>query len=503
MIEARNITKTFPGVTALSDVSVKFNYGEIHGLLGENGAGKSTLIKTICGVHHPNSGQIFLDGKELHFSDYKDALGSAISMVSQEIQVVPESTIAENIMMDKLAKYRRKGIISWKKLNEDAQKYLKKVGVELPVTMKVGGVSAAYKQLIQIARGLSANARILLFDEPTSSLTKYEADNLFKILKELRREGVGIIFVSHKLEEVMEICDVITVLRDGKVIATKPIKGLSRQEIIRMMIARDAETKDFGILNFNADKTVLEVKNLCQGTRFKDISFSLREGEILGFYGLVGSGRTELARIIIGEDKADSGEVYVNGKKAKIRSVADSLVKYRIGYVSENRKEEGLILLDTLKTNVAITVWRNIRRVLNRIISPKEEREAAETMVKRLDIKTTGINQIVNNLSGGNQQKVSIAKWLAADCDILIIDEPTVGVDVGAKNYIHNLIWELASEYHKSIILISSEMPEMVSLARKILVFKESKIVAEIDDLNNIVSNRYKDISSRIGYYLV
>lgn len=503
MIETRNIIKNFPGVVALNDVSVQFNPGEIHGLLGENGAGKSTLIKVICGIHHPNSGKVFLDGKELHFIDYKDALSRAISMVSQEIQVVPESTIAENIMLDKLGQYSKKGIINWKKINEDAQKYLKKVGVDLPATMKVKGLSAAYKQLIQIARALSANAKILLLDEPTSSLTKYEAEKLFSILKRLRQEGVGIIFVSHKLEEVMEICDVITVLRDGRLIATKPIKGLSHQEIIQMMIARDAETVEYGRLDFDDNEITLEVRHLCQGARFKDINIKLRKGEILGFYGLVGSGRTELAKIIIGEDKMDRGEIFVKGELAKIRSVADSLVKYKIGYVSENRKEEGLILYDTVRSNISITIWRNIREIMGRFINTKKEIENVNAMVKRLDIKITGINQVANTLSGGNQQKVSISKWLAADCDILIIDEPTVGVDVGAKKYIHNLIWELANVYQKSIILISSEMPEIVSLARTILVFRDNMVVAEIDGLNEIADNRYHEISGRIGQYLV
>ena len=421
----------------------------------------------------------------------------------REIQVVPESTIAENIMLDKLSQYTEKGIIKWKKINEDAQLYLDKVGVDLPATMKVKGLSAAYKQLIQIARALSADAKILLLDEPTSSLTKYEADKLFSILKSIKKEGVGIIFVSHKLEEVMEICDVITVLRDGKVIATKPIEGLTRQEIIRMMIARDAETVDYGRLDFDRNMFALEVKHLNQGTRFKDINFKLRKGEILGFYGLVGSGRTELAKIIIGEDKMDSGEIYVNGNLAKIKSVADSLIKYRMGYVSENRKEEGLILLDTLRSNISITIWRDIREVLRRFINTGKEKQIVGEMVSRLDIKATGQTQIANTLSGGNQQKVSIAKWLAAECDILIIDEPTIGVDIGAKKYIHNLIWELAQVYHKSIILISSEMPEIVSLARTILVFRDNMIVAEIDDLNDCIENRYNEISGKIGQYMV
>ena len=503
MIEAKNITKTFPGVKALDDVSVKFNSGEIHGLLGENGSGKSTLIKVMCGIYHPNSGSVFLDGKGLHFVDYKDALGRAISMVSQEIQVVPESTIAENIMLAKLNQYKKIGLIDWKRIHADAEKYLQKVGVILPVTMKVMGLSAAHKQLIQIAKALSANAKILFLDEPTSSLTQYEAENLFTILKELKNEGVGIVFVSHKLEEVLEICDKVTVLRDGKLIATKGIEGLTHQEIIRMMIARDTETEEYGRLDYENNDVVLEVKNLCQGSRFKNMSFSLRKGEILGFYGLVGSGRTELVKILIGEDKMDSGEVYINGNKAKIRSVADILNKYKTGYVSENRKEEGLILMDTVRTNISITFLRRIREILYKFINVRKEKEKVHEMIHRLDIKTTGIHQIVNNLSGGNQQKVSISKWLAADCDILIIDEPTVGVDVGAKEYIHNLIWELAATYKKAIILISSEMPEMISLARRILIFRNSEIVAEIHDLNKNFENRYEYTSSQIGQYFV
>lgn len=501
MLELNGISKFFPGVKALDNVSVKFDYGEIHALLGENGAGKSTLIKIICGIYKPDEGQVLLNGKEIKLQSFRDAIANEISIVNQEIQVIPQSSIAENIMLDKLEKYTKSGAIRWKKLNEDAKKYLDIVGLAVDPSTKINCLSAAQKQLSQIAKALASNARVLLLDEPTSSLTKHEADNLFQILKKLKTEGVALIFVSHKLEEVLQLCDRITVLRDGKYIGTKPCEGLLKQDIIRMMLGRETKDIYLGKLDIDFNNKVLEVKHLNQGERFKDINLELYKGEILGFYGLVGSGRTELAKILIGEDKADSGELYINEKRANIKSMADSLYKYKMGYVSENRKEEGLILEASIKTNISITIWNKIIHKFFRFIHLKDEEKKTTNMVDAMSIKVTGTEQKVGRLSGGNQQKVSISKWLAAGCDILIIDEPTVGVDIGAKEAIHNLIWKLAKEEGKSIILISSDMPELVTLSRRILVFKEGKINGEIDNINDKFCS-YDDLSCRIGNHL-
>lgn len=501
MLEIKSVCKTFPGVRALDYVSVTFESGQIHGLLGENGAGKSTLIKIMSGIFSPDSGEIMLDGKPLKLHSYRDAIEKKISIVHQEIQVLPQATIAENIMLDKLKRYKKGIIIDWKKLNSDAKINLDRVELGIDPTTIISGLSAAQKQLCQIARALSSDARILLLDEPTSSITKHEADNLFKLLRKLRVEGVTIVFVSHKLDEVLELCDKITVLRDGKWIATRECANLTKEEIIEMMIGRKTISTWRGLLNIDKTKPVLEVRHL-RSDFFEDISLTLYKGEILGLYGLVGSGRTELAKTILGEYKYDSGEIYVNGKPAKIRSVNESLHKYRIGYISENRKEEGLILSYDINSNISITSWKEMARKPFGYIRQKTEREKSKKIVDSLEIKTPSIFQNVNNLSGGNQQKVSIGKWLSAACDTLIIDEPTVGVDVGAKEYIHNLIWRLAKEEGKNIILISSDMPELVSLSRRILVFRELHITGEISEMNERICT-FEETCKDIGSLLI
>jgi len=500
MLEVRSVSKSFPGVKALDGVSVSFAPGTIHALLGENGAGKSTLMKIICGIYGPDEGEMLMEGRRLQLRDTFEALKHRISIVHQEIQVVPRASIAENIMLDKLDRYRRGLAIDWKRLNRDAAEFMTMVDLTLPPETSVAELSAAQKQLAQIARALSDGAVVLLLDEPTSSLTLHEADRLFELLRKLKGQGVTIVFVSHKLEEVMALCDVVTVLRDGKLIGTRPRSELTREQIITMMIGRSTIERWRGLLPANREKPVLEVRDLKSGL-FKGMSLTLYEGEILGLYGLVGSGRTELAKTIIGEYRSEPGAIFVKGRKARIDSMADSLHRYHIGYVSENRKEEGLILSASVTTNLTITVWNRLRSRVLRILRPAREMDQAEKTIRGLDIKTPHASQTVNNLSGGNQQKVSIGKWLVADCDILIVDEPTVGVDVGAKEYIHDLIWKMAKEEGKSIILISSDMPELVQLSRRILVFKNYAVVGELDDLNE--SERSLDETSmRIGRYL-
>lgn len=496
MLELKHISKIFPGVKALDDVTLTFKTGEIHALMGENGAGKSTLIKIITGIYQADLGDVYLDGQKVVMRSYRDAVEHDISMVSQEIQVIPEATVAENIILDRIDKYTKHGKIDWSRIFSDAEIYLKMVGLEISPTEKIEHLTAAQKQLIQIAKSLSANARYILLDEPTSSLTSYESSNLIRLVKKLKEDGVGIIFVSHKIEEVLELCDVVSVIRDGKYVGTKSCAGLGRQDLVKMMIGREESTEHLGFLDIK-DEVVLEVKHAVAYGKTEDVSLKLHKGEILGLYGLIGSGRTELARLIFGADKMDSGEIWVNGKKAEIHSIQDSIEKYKIGYVSENRKEEGLILSFPVGTNMSITIWH---RILNKFrkIQTGREAEIVGRMIDKMQVKTPSVETHAENLSGGNQQKVSIGKWLAADCDILIIDEPTVGVDVGAKKYIHDLIWQLAKEEGKSIILISSDMPEMITLARRILVFKNHKIVNEINDLNTEVKT-YEEVSQEIG----
>ena len=496
MLELKHISKLFPGVKALDNVSLSFSEGEIHALVGENGAGKSTLMKIITGIYQPDCGEIRLDGKSVEMKTFRDAIAHDINMVSQEIQIIPDFTVAENIVLDRIDQFRKGPAVDWKKINSTAQEYLNMVGLCIDPGCKTKGLTVAQKQLIQIARALSSKAKYILMDEPTSSLTSHESNTLMNIIRKLKANNVAVIFVSHKIEEVLEICDKVSVLRDGQYVGTLPCENLKRQDIVKLMIGREENLQHMGFLNVK-DEKVLEVKNVCRYGQFDHVSFDLQRGEILGFYGLVGSGRTELARLLIGAEKMDEGEVLIMGQKTKIHSIKDSLNKYKFCYVTENRKEEGLILDFSVATNISITVWHTITNFLRKI-SPRQEKKIVGAMIDKMSIKTPTPQMKVGNLSGGNQQKVSIGKWLASDCDILIIDEPTIGVDIGAKRAIHDLIWRLAKEEGKSIILISSDMPEMIALARRILVFKDKKISGEIMNLNHEIV-RYTDISEEIG----
>jgi len=502
VLKIKNISKAFPGVKALDDVSAEFEEGEIHALLGENGAGKSTLMKIIGGVYKQDEGKMFINDKELVLSSYIDALSKDITMVNQELQVLSSASVAENIMLDKMITFKRTPIINWGKINKVAKKYLDMVGLDIPPTRLIGELSVAQKQMVEISKSLASNSKILLLDEPTSSISETEAEKLFSILRGLREKGIIVLFVTHKLEEVFKICDKVTVLRDGKKIGTKSIEEVQKHDLVKMMIGREEKIESFKSKVIDKSYAVLEVKNMIKKHKSEDVSFKLYKGEVLGFYGLVGAGRTELARLMIGEDKKQSGDVFLNGKKIKVKSIGDSLYKYRIGYVTENRKEEGLLLNSTIQTNIGITIWPKIAGRFLKFIDSKKERNHAVSMVEKLDVKTTGVDQLVQKLSGGNQQKVSIAKWLGAECDIIIFDEPTIGVDVGAKEYIHELIFNLANIDGKSIILISSDMPEIIKLASRIYVFRDKKIIGEIEEVSKD-EDSYNIVSKELGSYYI
>lgn len=499
MLEVKKVSKSFPGVQALRDISVKFLDGEIHALLGENGAGKSTLMKIICGIYKADSGTVEMNGQALRLGGYGDAVRHHISMVHQEIQMIPESSIAENIVNDKMSRFTKFGFVNWKEINSFAKKYMDEVGLELSPQQKVRSLSAAHKQLIQIAKALSADTWVLLLDEPTSSLTQHEANILFELVRKLKEKGLVIIFVSHKLEEVQRIADRVTVFRDGALVGTGGIGEMDNSTIIRMMIGREFAYHYRGRLDADQNETALDARNISSRRHGIDrVSFQVRKGEILGFYGLVGSGRTELVRTLLGIDRRDEGEIYLWGERVEIDSFQTALSRYRIGYVTENRKEEGLFLEHSVAMNICVNSLRKSYCKRAPLISLKKERDHAGKYVKRLEIKTPGLLSLAGKLSGGNQQKISIAKWLAADCDILIIDEPTVGVDIGAKEYIHDLIWDLVTKEDKTVILISSDMNEMISLARRILVFKDKRIVAELKG-EEFFARPGEQISAEIG----
>ncbi|MCB1496087.1 MAG: sugar ABC transporter ATP-binding protein [Bauldia sp.] len=486
-------SKSFPGVKALDGVSLDLRPGEIHALMGENGAGKSTLIKIITGVYQPDEGRVMLDGSEVRFASPRDALAAGISAVHQERNLVPRFTVGENIALERLP--TRNGLIDYAQVDREARRYLDLLDRGIDTRAEVRTLSVAQMQIVEIAKALSLEAKILLLDEPTASITEHETAALFALLRRLREEGVAMLFVSHKLEEVFTIADRVTVLRDGRNASDGvPMAEMTRQKLVSQMIGREeriAKLRDREV--DNAD-VVMEAKGLSTSDGHHDISFRLHRREILGFYGLVGAGRSELMKAMLG-GAVTGGELTVNGKPARIRDMHEALGKYRIGYVSEDRKGEGLVLIHSVKENVAITIWQRIARFLG-LIPPGTEARAVQPFVDRLEVRTPSLNQTVGNLSGGNQQKVSIAKWLAANAGILIVDEPTVGIDIKTKTDIHELLGEIARE-GVSIILISSDMPEMVAVADRILVMHGFRIVGEVAN-DHQYENASKAIMARI-----
>ncbi len=472
-----HVSKSFPSVRALDDISIHVRAGEIHALMGENGAGKSTLIKIVTGVHKPDSGRLLLDGCSVEFASPRDALAAAIGAVHQERNLIPRFSVGENILLEHLP--TRNGMVDYAEVHRKARAVLDQLDRSIDTRAEVATLSVAQMQIVEIAKALSLQAKILLLDEPTASITRHEADALFDVLRRLKAQNVAIVFVSHKLEEVLSLCDRVTVLRDGKIAAAgEAIASVTRRRLVSLMIGRDERVAEIGIRDPNWGHAVLELQALSTSFGHRGVDLRLNRGEILGLYGLVGAGRTELARSILGFGNITGGEIRVHGKPASIRSVHQALERYRIGYVSEDRKGEGLLLAYPVRDNIAITIWRRIAGALG-VITRRAETMAASPFIAQLAIRTPSIEAAVANLSGGNQQKVSIAKWLAAHTDILIIDEPTVGIDVKTKVEIHELIAGIARE-GVSVLLISSDMAEMVTLADRILVLHDFRVVGEV-----------------------
>jgi len=491
LLKTNDISKSYPGVKALDKVSLSLEKGKVHALLGENGAGKSTLIKIISGVISPDEGTMHINEQPVSFINPRQAFSSGINVVHQERNVVTTFTVGENILLDAIAAKDFK-IINKEQIYQDSREFLDMVGLEISPSRIVEDLSVAEIQLIEIARALSSRANILLLDEPTASLSLNEAESLLKTIRKLRDQGVAFLYVTHKIEEVFEIADMVTVLRDGKKVeSTLPIHELDRSKLVSLMVGRPENVEPFPVRQFQNKKPALEVKNLKSKFSPYEDSFTLIEGEILGWYGLVGAGRTELARALIGYDPATGGNIYVKGKAAKIRSLSEALYRWGIGYLSESRKEEGLFLSHPITRNIAASVWRKIRNRIGLLRIGAEDR-LADYYSKKLAIKASSIYQIINTLSGGNQQKVNFAKTLATEPEILIVDEPTVGIDVNTKRQIHELIWDLSKE-GISIILISSDMPEIIQLTDRILVFSEGQICGELKNTKD-----YKHMSKQI-----
>jgi ribose transport system ATP-binding protein len=489
-LEVVGIRKQFPGVLALNDVSLSLRAGQIHALLGENGAGKSTLIKIITGVYQADAGEIRLDGESVRFASPHAALEAGISVVHQERNLIPQFTVAENILLERIPT-RGPRLVDHAAINRLAKPWIEMVGLEATPTEVVADLSVAQMQLVEIAKALSLQARILLLDEPTAAITPHEVGYLFRILDDLRQRGVALVYVSHKLEEVFELCDRVTVLRDGRnAAADVEVASVDQDRLVTYMIGR-AEVIAKLPPKPDPGEPVLEVRDLATGEGDHGISLGLRKGEVLGIYGLVGAGRSELAKALVGEVKVTGGEIRVRGVKTQIKSFREALERHRIGYVSEDRKQEGLILLHSVRANTSITIWRRLRS-FGQWIKGSAEKAAIEPSLRLLDVRATSLSQAVGTLSGGNQQKVSIAKWLAANVEILIIDEPTVGIDIKTKNALHELIWDLAAK-GKSILVISSDMPEVIRLSDRILVMRNHAIVGEIPN-----THQYGEMSEAI-----
>jgi ABC-type sugar transport system ATPase subunit len=475
LLEVREVTKSFPGVLALNKVNFALRQGEVHALVGENGAGKSTLIKIICGVYQPTEGVLYWKGQQTTIHSPAEALRLGIVPVHQELNLEPYLSVAENIFIGRQPK-NRLGLIDHRRMNEMAITWLREFGLKTDPTVPVGMISIAERQMVSIARAVSLNAHVVIFDEPTASLTRRETELLFDVIKRLRSKGLGIIFISHRMEEIFGLGDRVTIMRDGSVIATTAVAEISTDEIIRKMIGRDLREmfkKDSSL----PGEPVLEVRNLNVPGLLHDVSLTLRRGEILGLAGLVGAGRTELARAIVGDLKHDSGSLVVEGRTIQIKSPAEAL-KVGIGLVPEERKELGLVLGLSVKKNISIGILRRLAPL--GLIRTRQETEVAREYVDRLSIRTPSLGQGVQYLSGGNQQRVVVAKWLATTPKILIVDEPTRGIDVGAKAEIHILLNDLAKQ-GVSIIMISSELPEVLAMSDRILVMHEGAIVAELD----------------------
>lgn len=475
MISFDSITKTFAGVTALNNVSLSIERGECHGLMGENGAGKSTLGKILAGIYSPDSGTVCIDGKSQSISSPRDAMRAGIGMVHQELAFCPDLTVAENLCM---GIYPRKfGLfLDRKAMIAKAEKLLAQIDVTLDVCQPMRALSTAQEQLVQIAAAVGTNARILVFDEPTSSLSEPESQALFGLIERLRARGVTMIYVSHRMPEVFRLCDRISVLRDGKYVGTMTRAEATQDAIVRMMIGRSVSDYFPQHLGGSAGDVMLRVRNLTSPGKFHDVSFDIRRGEIVGFAGLVGAGRSEIATAIFGLDSSATGSVELNGKPLRLGSVRQAMAR-GIGLVPEDRKRQGLVLGMSGRGNFSLASLDRLSRM--GLLDFAEERRQAADYFDRLRVKTPSLEAPVAGLSGGNQQKIALAKWLGRDAKLLIVDEPTRGVDVGAKAAIHQIIDNLARQ-GVAIMLISSELPEVLNLSTRILVMREGRLVGEV-----------------------
>ncbi len=477
-IEMKNIHKSFGTNRVLAGVDFDLREGEVHALMGENGAGKSTLMNILTGLHSRDEGTIVIDGQETYFGSPKEAEEKGIAFIHQELNIWPEMTVLDNLFIGK-EPTSGLGFLNMKQMKALAKEQFGKLSVTIPLTQEAGECSVGQQQMIEIAKALMTKAKVIIMDEPTAALTEREIEKLFEVIRSLKKEGVSIVYISHRMEEIFTICDRITVMRDGKSVDTKPIPDTNFDEVVRKMVGREL-TERYPARHPVPGDVVLEVKNISSKGKFENVSFSVRAGEIVGMSGLMGAGRTEMMRAIFGLDPLDSGEIWVRGKKVNIRK-PDDAVKHGIGFITEDRKDEGLVLDFSVRENMALT---NLFSFSSKgFISAKKELDFVDTLTKRLQIKTHTTETPARNLSGGNQQKVVIAKWIGIGPSVLILDEPTRGVDVGAKREIYQLMNEL-TERGVAILMVSSELPEVLGMSDRILVVHEGRISGEVSGEN-------------------
>jgi inositol transport system ATP-binding protein len=474
LLRMEGISKLFPGVVALDGVDLEVRPGTVHALTGENGAGKSTLMKVLIGMYQEDSGTITFEGKQVKIPDTKTGLGLGISMIHQELSYVPELTVAENIYLGREPRGKL-GLVSHEQMTNDAKELFERWGIKINPNEQMKDVSVAQAQMVEIAKAISFDSRLIIMDEPTSAMTEHEVEHLYAMIAQLKENGVSVIYITHKLDEVFTISDYVTVFRDGKLVKTVPAAELDRDKLITLMVGREL-TRLFPKEHAEIGEVVLQVKNLNRGELVQDVSFELRRGEILGLAGLMGAGRTEVLETVFGIVKAESGEIVVDGKTRKITQPRDAIAA-NIGLLTEDRKQTGIMGVLSVRDNMVVAALP--RYSPKGLLQPKRIEDACEEQRKALAVKTPSLNQLIENLSGGNQQKVLISRWLLTLPEILMIDEPTRGVDVGAKSEIHRLMSMLAQQ-NKAILMVSSEMPEVLGMSDRILVMHEGRITGEL-----------------------